>query len=290
MLDTQDIVTARIKVASSTAAIEGYRTINEQIRQEISRITEDARRQSQNASTRAKTILIILTVCAGIMGAVLAAVLAGRISKPIIQVSRRIVQIAQGDLTSESIKTSSGDEVGEMVHSLNQMMDNLRSLIKRTKDTSEQLASSAEEFSASAEETSRSVQQVSSAVQNIAGGTNEQAEKAQEAARMVEGIAGSVDNITDKISVTMSYAEQANSLAGEGLQALQNQENKMKQNFEASERVGEVTTELLHDVRKVGNILEAISSIAAQTNLLALNAAIEAARRENTARFCGGCR
>jgi methyl-accepting chemotaxis protein len=277
-IDTRDTAAARAKVASATATIDGYRTIHKEIRREVEGITGEALRKSQEASERAKISLIILTLCAFILGSFVAVVLAGRISNPIIQVSEKLAQIARGDLTAEAMKSSSTDEIGQMVLAVNQMTDNLRTLIIQTKETSDQIASSAEEFSASTEEVTKSVQQVSAAVQSIAEGTDEQALRSQDATGMIQEIVQAVRAVNQKINETLSNSEHANRLVGEGLSALSDQEEKMKQNVMVSNNVSQVITELVCNVQEVGKILETISGIAAQTNLLALNAAVEAAR------------
>lgn len=277
-VNAKNIETARVKVASTTATIDTYRKVHESIREEIEKITRDAIKQSQEASTRAKITLIVLTICAVILGFVIAVFFAGMVSVPTIQVSKKIDQIAQGDLTTEDIASSSKDEIGQMVKAVNHMVKNLRLLVIKTKEASDQIVLSAEEFSSSTEEASTSVQTVSSSVENIAKGTQEQAMKAQGAAEMVREITEAIRLVANKISDTMTNSEQAELFVKEGITAVEDHNEMMRRNVAASQKVSNVITELVNDVGEVGNILETIFSIAAQTNLLALNAAIEAAR------------
>lgn len=273
-----DISKARLKIGSTKATSDGYRAVNNDMRQEIDRITQNALNQSQIANQRAQLSLLILTIVSIVWGLLVALVLARMIAKPLAKVSRTMERVAEGDLTFDQIVIDGRDEIGMMVDSVNQMQANLRSLIQRSKESAWQIATSAQEMSASTEEATKSVEQVTSTVQNMAQGANEQAIQAQEAASMVENITQAISEIRQRIEEIAKRSEQTQVLVGDGFSAIQNQNDKMKENLAATEKVDKATDDLVNQSHEVGRILETISAIAGQTNLLALNAAIEAAR------------
>ncbi|HBW35763.1 MAG TPA: hypothetical protein DEF89_10660 [Desulfosporosinus sp.] len=273
-----DISKARLKIGSTKATTDGYRAVNNDMRQEIDRITQNALNQSQIANQRAQLSLLILTIVSIVWGLLVALVLARMIAKPLAKVSRTMERVAEGDLTFDQIVIDGRDEIGMMVDSVNQMQANLRSLIQRSKESAWQIATSAQEMSASTEEATKSVEQVTSTVQNMAQGANEQAIQAQEAASMVENITQAISEIRQRIEEIAKSSEQTQVLVGDGFSAIQNQNDKMKENLAATEKVDKATDDLVNQSHEVGRILETISAIAGQTNLLALNAAIEAAR------------
>ncbi|MDI6880575.1 MAG: methyl-accepting chemotaxis protein [Desulfitobacteriaceae bacterium] len=273
-----DVMSARLRIGSTTATTDGYRKVHAQMRTLIDQMTQEAIETAKVASTRARTSLAVLTLAGILIGAVFAVVLARKISNPIVKVSATIRQIASGDLKVEAIAMSSQDEVGQMIQAVNHMVENLRLLVSRTMESSEQISSSAEEFSASTEEASKSVEQVSTAVLDMAKGASEQAGQTQQAAKLVKEITEAISAVTVRIEDAVSHSVQAQTLVEQGLNALSVQDEKMKENVEAAKSVGEATGELVRHAQEVGRILETISNIAAQTNLLALNAAIEAAR------------
>lgn len=273
-----DISKARLKIGSTKATTDGYRAVNNDMRQEIDRITQNALNQSQIANQRAQLSLLILTIVSIVWGLLVALVLARMIAKPLAKVSRTMERVAEGDLTFDQIVIDGRDEIGMMVDSVNQMQANLRSLIQRSKESAWQIATSAQEMSASTEEATKSVEQVTSTVQNMAQGANEQAIQAQEAASMVENITQAISEIRQRIEEIAKSSEKTQVLVGDGFSAIQNQNDKMKENLAATEKVDKATDDLVNQSHEVGRILETISAIAGQTNLLALNAAIEAAR------------
>ncbi|GAB6156112.1 hypothetical protein JCM17380_48640 [Desulfosporosinus burensis] len=273
-----DMVSARLKIGSTRATTDGYRAVNNDMRLEIDRITQNALNQSQIANERAQLSLLILTIVSIVWGLLVALVLARMIAKPLAKVSRTMERVAEGDLTFDQIVINGRDEIGMMVDSVNQMQANLRSLIQRSKESAWQIATSAQEMSASTAEATKSVEQVTSTVQNMAEGANEQAIQAQEAASMVENITQAISEIRQRIEEIAKSSEQTQVLVGDGFSAIQNQNDKMKENLAATEKVDKATDDLVNQSHEVGRILETISAIAGQTNLLALNAAIEAAR------------
>lgn len=277
-VQTGNVTVASLRIGSTSATTDGYHQVNADISKKIEQMTTEAMQASQAASSRAKTSLSILSIAAFVIGLIFALVFARKISKPIVEVSNLVQRIAIGDLTGEALAVTSRDEVGQMTESVNLMKENLRNLIQRTREGAEQISSAAQEFSASTEEASKSVEQVSSAVRDMAKGAGGQAQQAQEAARMVKEINEAILAVNRKIEDTVRHSEQAQALVNEGLNAIQVQDQKMKENAEAVQSVSKATTELVGYAQEVSNILETISNIAAQTNLLALNAAIEAAR------------
>ncbi|MHB1652509.1 MAG: methyl-accepting chemotaxis protein [Desulfitobacteriaceae bacterium] len=278
LVQNGDLQAARMKIGSMKSTTDGFRAVHAEIRQEIDKIAQDARSQSQAASSRTETSLGILTLAGLVLGALVALTLARLIANPVAQVAKTMEKIAEGDLAFENINSSSQDEIGIMVQSVNRMAGNLRTLVQRTKDSAGQIASSAQEFNASTTEATKSVEQIATKVHGMAQGANEQAVQAQEAARLVEDITFAIGDVTRRIEEMVGNSEQAQALAEDGLKAIQDQNNKMKENLAATEKVAQATGDLTNQAHAVGRILETISNIADQTNLLALNAAIEAAR------------
>ena len=278
LVKQSDLITARLRTGSIKVTTDGFRVINEEIRKEIDTITQDALNQSKKANARAQISLEILTFAGLFLGILVALVLARMIANPLAEVSRMMERIAEGDLTQEHIEITGRDEIGIMLHSVNQMTENLRILVRKTKDSVWQIASAAQEMSASTTQATKTVEQVTFTIQNMAQGANEQAIQSQEAARMVEDITHAISDVTTSIEEVTENSKQAQALAKDGLKAIQDQNEKMKESLSATEKVALATEGLVEQSYEVGRILETISAIANQTNLLDLNAAIEAAR------------
>ncbi len=97
---------------------------------------------------------IILAVAVGLFSA-------ERIIKPVSMVIKGITRIAEGDLTTRfEIKT--GDEIADLVKSVNAMVLKLESLVAESIEISKGLAESASDNAASVQETSASLEELSS--------------------------------------------------------------------------------------------------------------------------------
>jgi len=110
------------------------------------------------ASTRKWTLgIIILAIIVAVAVGIFSA---ERVIRPISKVMKGITRIAEGDLTAR-IAVSSGDEIGDLVKSVNAMVLNLAGLVGKSIEISKGLAESASENAASVQETSASLEEVS---------------------------------------------------------------------------------------------------------------------------------
>lgn len=164
------------------------------------------------------------------------------ITNPLRKIVGFTEQVAQGDLTQD-IEVESGDEIGQLAASMENMMVELRRVVEDVKTASENVASGSQELSARAEE--------------ISQGATEQAASAEEASASMEQMAANIKQNTDNAGQTERIASSAANEANEG---------------------GKAVSETVEAMKEIAQKINIIEEIARQTNMLALNAAIEAAR------------
>jgi len=237
----------------------------------MDKILSDANRIRNNT-------LIIAIVALIIIGFVLFVVSNG-ITRPIIRITRVLKDIAEGDgdLTKR-VDVQTSDEIGDMGRYFNQFISAVHNIVKNAHDSAENVASAAKELSTSCESSQKSVEQVSITIQEVAKGISEQAGGAHNTAVKVKEIADEIRSNDSKIEAIAKASEDSKALILEGMRAMEDQDERMKENLIASQNVSRAVDGLAKQAQEVGQILETISNIAGQTNLLALNAAIEAAR------------
>lgn len=205
---------------------------------------------------------------------------------PLSSLSKRMHDLADGDLSVEVIGRDRGDEIGEMAAAMEIFKENAiarRALEAQAKEAEEraraerkavmlrmaddfehaigevvtvvsasacEMEKTASAMSATAEETSRQSAVVSAAAEEAS--TNVSA-----VAMATEQLSASIREIADQVGHASSVAQSA---------------------VEEAQRSNKMVSDLASAADRIGEVVTLIAGIANQTNLLALNATIEAAR------------
>ena len=198
---------------------------------------------------RMRIALLICTLVALTLGAVIAVALTRSIVKPIQDGLSLANQVAEGNLHAVRL-TSSADELGKLLHALEVMRSNLAHTVSDIRSGAES---------------------ISSAAGQIAAGNTDLSARTEQQAASLEETAASMEELSSTVKQNADNARQANQLAASA--------------SEVAVRGGEVVGEVVQTMSsisasstKIADIVSVIDGIAFQTNILALNAAVEAAR------------
>lgn len=210
--------------------------------------------------------------------------IAGRIVKPIKEMSAYASAIADGDLTKSTLEKIDcshyqvKDEVGNLRIAMIQMREKLGSLIGQVNESANHTTTSSLQLKESANQSAQTATQVAEAVTKVADETIH-------GQTAVNKVNTTIDVFMQEINTMKNNTEEANGSADlavksttKGAATAQAARVQMENINTSTKNVSETVVKLSEGTTKISEIVNMISGIAAQTNLLALNAAIEAAR------------
>ncbi|WP_019850124.1 methyl-accepting chemotaxis protein [Desulfitobacterium sp. PCE1] len=241
-------------------------------------IADEAEIKSKSTASMTTKFMVGLTLAAIVLAVGIGRFIARMISNPLIQLEGTVMEISQGNLTVEKLDISSEDEIGQLAAEVNAMTENLRVLIENITHTAEQVAASSEELTASAEQSASATNQIAATITEVAAGATRQETAVDDTASIVEQMSAGIQQIAANANSVSRSADMTTHAAGQGDKAVNAAVNQMKNIEKTVAGTAQVVTQLGERSKEIGQIVDAISGIAAQTNLLALNAAIEAAR------------
>lgn len=223
-------------------------------------------------------IIFIVTGIALIIGIFIIWIFANKISRPIIEVSKHMNDLANGDLTKEQIKLNSKDETGQLANAMNHMQSRLKDILKDITKTSETVTSQSEELTQSSDEVMAGTEQVASTMQQLASGSESQANHASNLSSAMSSFTTKVLEANENGEHVQQSSSQVLEMTNEGAALMEASTNQMANIDEIVHEAVEKVEGLDAHSQKISELVAVIQDIADQTNLLALNAAIEAAR------------
>ncbi|WP_162013627.1 methyl-accepting chemotaxis protein [Bacillus coahuilensis] len=237
-----------------------------------------AREQAKGSMESIWINTIVLLIVSSILGVSIAFFVSTFISRPVKKVTSELKKVSTGDLSGSTIMYKGKDEIGEMVHALNDMQRQLSSFLKTVSDSSMQLAASSEELYASSEQTTKATNHMASLTQESTVGAENQLTSVRKVSESVDQLSMGLQQVAIKAVEMSEVANQANSASMIGKNHVQHVVEQMQKIRDTVLHSSEVVNQLSSQTNEIGKITQLILEVAEQTNLLSLNAAIEAAR------------
>ncbi len=205
----------------------------------------------------------------GVVAGVWLLAIQGKMMTIINNISGRLDNIAQGDLT-DVIPLHRVDELGKLNDSLVTMQTHLKAMMAEIAEAADQVGTNADVLSAEMDQTRRVTEVQSDAASSIAAA--------------VEQLVASVNEIADSAQQAAQAVAASHGLLNEASQRMSESQTASQNVVATVNGAGQTMSELFQSIFAIDRVSQVIRGIADQTNLLALNAAIEAARAGESGR------
>lgn len=221
----------------------------------------------------------ISTYALGIIwSGILAALFSTILTKPLQNLEKAAIEVADGKIGTDIVLPKSSDEIRSVAEAFQQLVVNLRTIVAEIETNFEKTAQTVDRLSGETSSAASQADAVASTIMEISSGAEASAVAIQETAEAIEDVrtlaaevSSRAEDSSEQSKEMLAELERTTDVFRTLVKGIRDMSNQSEQSL------GTIR-ELDQNAQKIGEIVQLVGSIAGQTNLLALNASIEAAR------------
>lgn len=225
---------------------------------------------------------ILITVVMVVLTTILALFISLRlqlsVAIPLREITSRLKNLASGDLSGDTMRVKSKDEVGEISEAYNELQTRLRSLVGDVYASANTLNEVTQVLNTETVAVEESSESISKSSHRVADSSNTQKISASEVSRALQESAAGINSVAESASEIGHISETTHRSADSGVKTVDQAVSQMGGISVAMTQLTTVIETLVNRTADIGKLAWSISEIATQTTLLSLNANIEAAR------------
>lgn len=233
----------------------------------------------ENSINRISTVLLIFTLLAAVVTAVVVVIYAGSITKPISRIHKQINYLQKLNLKDIDVsKIKSKDELGKMNKAVLELQNTLSSIIQQMDSSTTTLAVQFNNVNDSVNSlitdnsvVKQTISEIFSAIEDEAGQIQNANMSLSDFAEEIDKIVANTESMNDSATKTMDQSLN-------GVKSISQLSDQIGRTRDIQDEAYNTVSKLEERSRTIDDISQTISDIAEQTSLLALNASIEAAR------------
>ncbi len=222
---------------------------------------------------RVIAVAAAVALCVIVAAILVIALLARRLTRPIVSITELIGNASDGDFTVQADE-GSRNELGVLAKSFNKMTGKISAILTKITTLTSEVVESADDL----RQIEHEMASASSAVREISEGSETQDADVQQVVMKQEELGEKFGQLQEKSRLLL---EEAQNTMVSGENGMRSVEELKRQNETAARGMAEAYTKIAAleaQSQKISGILGTIDEISSQTELLALNASIEAAR------------
>lgn len=222
---------------------------------------------------RVIAIAIVVDLLVILVAVVVIALLARRLTQPIIMITELIGEASEGDFTVQAEENNT-NEIGTLARSFNKMTGKISAILTKLATITSEVVESSDHLRQIEEE----MDATSQAVREIADGTDTQNADVTQVVMQEDELGEKFGQLQKKGELLLADAQNTIISGENGMKSVA---ELKRQNEAAAGRMSEAYAKIMtleQQSQKISGILNTITEISSETGLLALNASIEAAR------------